>query len=339
MANQINSSAETKSSNKKKKWNLYEFFSGGKDGKGVKKQDKITDFNVINFFKLYFRNFGRIVQLNFLFLFGNFPIFFYLFARSGNISLKSLAATNVLYSSFHGVMTGGNTTPVTAALNGILGYRTINYVPTNAVYVLMALSLLVIFTFGFVNVGTAYIIRNMLKSEPIFLLSDFFYAIRRNWKQALVFGMMDFAICALLVYDVIFFYYNIGSFFSNVCFYVSLFIAFLYFIMRFYIYPMMVTFDLSIFKMIKNAFIFAIVGIKRNILAVLGMVLFLVLCYALLLTYVPLGLLTPILLIFGTLAFIAIYAAYPKIKEIMIDPYYKEEDAYNDIEPVFRDVG
>lgn len=324
----------------KKSFNLYEMFSGGLDGKGVKKSDKITDFNLINFAKLYGRNFGRIVQLNLLFLLGNFPILFYLFARSGNLSIQSLTAVNVLNSSFHGVLLGGNITPVTAALNGILGYRTITYVPTQATYICMALTALIVFTFGFVNVGTAYIMRNILKGEPIFLMSDFFYAIRRNLKQALVFGILDILFCALIAYDVVFFYYNIGSFFKNVCFYMSIFLAFLWFVMRFYIYPMMVTFDLSLFKMIKNAFIFALIGFKRNILAVIGMVIFVLACYGLLIAYAPLGLLTPILLIFGTCAFMAIYAAFPKIKAVMIDPYYKEEEPKDDdFEPVFRDRG
>lgn len=324
----------------KKSFNLYELFNGNKNGKGVKKTDKITDFNFVNFFKLYFRNFGKMIQINLLFVIGNFPILFYLFARSGNLSIQSLTATNILNSSFHGVMLGGNFTPVTMALNGILGYRTLNYVPTRATYICMALTALMIFTFGFVNIGTAYILRNIVKGEPVFLMSDFFYAIRRNWKQALIFGIIDCAICLLLVYDVVFFYYNIGvSFFTNVCFYMSLFLVLLYFMMRFYIYPMMITFDLSIFKMIKNAFIFALIGIKRNLCAVLGIVFFALLCYGLLLTYAPLGLLTPILILFGTGAFIAIYAAYPKIKEVMIDPYYKEETPEYEEEPIFRDMG
>ena len=326
---------------KKKGFNLYEMFSGGFDGKGVKKQDRIKDFNLVNFFKLYGRNFGKMIQLNLLYLLGNFPIIFYLFARSGNISTESLASTHILNSSFHGVLLSGHLNPVTAALNGVLGYRTINYVPTTATYVVLMLAALVVFTFGFVNVGTAYIMRNIIKQEPIFLMSDFFYAIKRNWRQALIFGILDVLFCALLVYDVIFFYYNIGvSFFSNVCFYLSLFIVFLYFVMRFYIYPMMVTFDLSIFKMLKNALIFALLGFKRNITAVIGMVLFCLLCYAVLLIYVPLGLLTPILLIFGSCGFMATYAAFPKIKAVMIDPYYTEpEEEEDDFEPVFRDMG
>jgi uncharacterized membrane protein YesL len=102
---------------------------------------------------------------------------------------------------------------------------------------------------------------------------------------------------------------------------------------------MMVTFSLSIFKMLKNALIFALIGFKRNITAVIGMLLFCIMCYAVLLIYVPLGLLTPILLIFGSCGFMATYAAYPKIKQVMIDPYYTEPEEDDDFEPVFRDMG
>lgn len=339
MANNRNNFRQYRDPNKKH-FNLYEMFSGGIDGRGVKKSDKITDYSVVNFFKLYGRNFGNIIKLNLLFILGNFPILFYLFARSGNISLKSVTATNIVYSSFRGVLLSGNYNPVTAALAGIAGYRTVNYVPTTVTYVFIALTALIIFTFGFVNVGTAYIMRNIVKCEPIFFMSDFFYAIRRNWKQALIYGILDCLFCVLLVYDVIFFYYNIGAFFSNVCFYVSLLLCIVYFVMRFYIYVMMLTFDLSIFKLLKNALIFTVLGFKRNVMAIIGMVLFCLLCYGVFLTYAPLGMLLPLLLMISTMSFMAIYAAYPKIKKVMIDPYYKDEpEEAAEEDPVFRDMG
>ncbi|MCQ2431721.1 MAG: DUF624 domain-containing protein [Clostridia bacterium] len=315
-------------------------FSGGIDGRGVSKKDRITDYNIVNFFKLYGRNFGNIVKLNLLFVFGNFPILFYLFARSGNISTPSVTASNILYSSFRGVLLSGQFTPVTAAMNGILGYRTVNYVPTTVTYVFLALTALIVLTFGVVNVGTAYIMRNIVRCEPIFFMSDFFYAIKRNWKQALPFGILDGLFCALLVYDVVFFYYNIGPFFNNVCFYLSLVLTLVYFVMRFYIYVMMLTFDLSIFKLLKNALIFTVLGFKRNVSAVIGMILFLLVCYGVFLTYAPLGMLLPLLVMFSSMAFMAIYASYPKIKAVMIDPYYKDEPEEDDAEePVFHDMG
>ena len=33
----------------------------------------------------------------------------------------------------------------------------------------------------------------------------------------------------------------------------------------------------------------------------------------------------------------AAYAAYPKIKQVMIDPYYPEEEKVYEDEPIFRD--
>ena len=66
---------------KKKKFSLF----GGywRDGKGVKKEDVITDYNFINFFKLYARKFTRLVWVNALYIVGNFPIFFLLLAVAG----------------------------------------------------------------------------------------------------------------------------------------------------------------------------------------------------------------------------------------------------------------
>ena len=48
----------------------------------------------------------------------------------------------------------------------------------------------------------------------------------------------------------------------------------------------------------------------------------------------------PFVLLFGDCAFMAVYAAFPKIKEIMIDPYYKDEEPEEEPdEPIFRDLG
>jgi len=107
--------------------------------------------------------------------------------------------------------------------------------------------------------------------------------------------------------------------------------------MRFYVYILMVTFDLSIYKLMKNALIFAILGFKRNILAFIGILLSLVVTYSLCLIFLPLGIILPFIILFGSGAFMAAYAAYPKIKQVMIDPYYPEEEKVYEEEPIFRD--
>ncbi|MBR4960770.1 MAG: hypothetical protein IKY52_07730, partial [Clostridia bacterium] len=162
------------------------------------------------------------------------------------------------------------------------------------------------------------------RGEGIFLWHDFFYAIKRNWKQSLIYGVLDAVIIVLLAYNIFFYNLNYGvSTPLNMMFYANICMAVLYVVMRLYIYLMMVTFDLSILKMFKNALLFTILGIKRNILSTLGIVLLIVIEFALLMLYFPLGVILPFVGLFSIGYMMQIYAAYPKIKEIMIDPYYE----------------
>ena len=144
---------------RKRKFNL---FNLAKDGKGVRKEDVIKELNFVNFFKLYFRRFGQIFWVNLFMVFGNFPIWFGLLGVSGNVGLESRLHVNVLYPVLRAAMTGG-LTPVTAALNGAIGQRQVNYILTTPAYVLIGLSALTIFTFGIVNCSCAYVLRNMVK--------------------------------------------------------------------------------------------------------------------------------------------------------------------------------
>ena len=62
----------------------FNFFSGyAMDGKGVEKDDIITNYDFISFFKLYGRRFMKLIWVNALYIVGNFPVFFLLLAFSG----------------------------------------------------------------------------------------------------------------------------------------------------------------------------------------------------------------------------------------------------------------
>ena len=87
----------------------------------------------------------------------------------------------------------------------------------------------------------------------------------------------------------------------------------------------MVTFDLSIPKLLKNAFIFSILGFKRNILGFFGIILTVALNVIITIVYVPIGIVLPFMITAGLCMYIAAYTAWPKIKEIMIDPYYNDD--------------
>ena len=95
--------------------------------------------------------------------------------------------------------------------------------------------------------------------------------------------------------------------------------------MRFYTYLMLITFELKITKIIKNALIFTALGIKRNLMAVLGIAVLCAINVFLAIWLVPSGIALPILLpllyLMATLGFITTYAAYPVIDKYMIAPY------------------
>ena len=99
--------------------------------------------------------------------------------------------------------------------------------------------------------------------------------------------------------------------------------------MRYYLYLQMVTFDLTIRKLLKNSLIFAILGLKRNLMAFLGTLFFVVLNVLFLFGlggyFLFLGIALPLMFIFAHVKFMGTYAAYYKVKEIMIDPLQADQ--------------
>ena len=128
-----------------------------------------------------------------------------------------------------------------------------------------------------------------------------------------------------------------GGFGGGLLFYIALAMLILWFYMRFYMYLLLVTFDLSIFKILKNSLIFSIIGFKRNFMATLGILVLVLLNYMVFVYVQPLGIVLPMVLTLACGAFMSTYAAYFKIKEIMIDPYYTDKPEESAEPPLARD--
>jgi len=134
------------------------------------------------------------------------------------------------------------------------------------------------------------------------------------------------------VFDFMYFSSVGGSFWLDVGYFAIVALIIVYFFMRFYLYLMLVTFELPIRKILKNALIFSVLGFKRNIMALLGMVLITAINIVLfpIFAMTPLSIAIPLILPFfyylSVNAFTAAYAAYPIIDRYMIEPYRGEED-------------
>ena len=298
-----------------------------RDGKGVYEDEDRTP-TLKFFFKLFFRKFTGILKVNLFMIFQVIPVIaialFYFF---GN---KTPTATTQVFAPLYGIdiISGANgTSPildVSAIQMGIPVFSPL------FIYSMIGIALALIITFGWQNVGAAYVLRGLYRGDPVFVWSDFFYGIKKNFKQGFLMGLIDALVLVVLGIDFVFFYTRGGTFMLDFMYFVIFALVLVYIVMRFYIYLLLITFDLKISKIIKNALIFTALGIKRNILALLGIVVIIAVNLALIRLFLPSGFSLPIVLPFvylvGTVSFISTYAAYPVIDKYMIAPYIDNEN-------------
>ncbi len=238
--------------------------------------------------------------------------------------------------------------------------------------------------FGPLCAGVFYVVRGYVRGDPVFILSDFWYAVKNNWKQTVVIGIVDLLITGLLIFDV-FFWSGVdidyltsyvpenvietvqesqglpdgnetaaapdvnvpgnqpaaqsNSFINSMFFYASIILFIVYLFMRNYIYIIAVTFKLSVYKIFKNAFLFSILGIKRNILGFVGKFILLFVNVIVFVNMPMVGILLALIITLASCAFISAYVSYPVIKQYMITPYYKDEEVYESYDKIFEDRG
>lgn len=191
------------------------------------------------------------------------------------------------------------------------------YVPSIIRNILIIVSIL---AFGPVKAGITYVLRNFSQQQHAWL-SDIWDKAKENWKQAMLFGVLDFVILGLCVFDLT---YDgaglIGSTMLTVMKYVAVLIGLIYCIMRKYIYLMMVTVDLKTSALIKNAWLLTFLGSARNFFCTLGnAVLWCLLYVAVILINHLLEFIFP-LLMFSLTGFLNVSVCYPLVNKYLVIP-------------------
>ena len=313
--------------NQNKKSKLFAFFNFNRDNRPDAVEEDHTP-GIKWYFKSLGRKFWKLSALNILMMVAAIPLFAAILIFI-NID-KTPTGSSLVFPQIYGAnIISPN--PSTAFLLDLFGRQSpVDVYSATGSYIGIAVCLLItVVTFGWQNAGLTYILRSMVRGEPVFLISDYFYAIKRNFKQGLILGIIDIVALFLLGYDLIFFMGQTGSFLTDVGFYAICAIGILYFFMRFYIYLLAITFNLSIRKIFKNALIFAVLGIKRNLMGLLGIIFLTAVNIALLPLLnanIVIALILPFLFYFSFTAFTSAYAAYPIIDRYMIEPYRNLEN-------------
>lgn len=178
--------------------------------------------------------------------------------------------------------------------------------------------------------GLTFISRNFVREEHAFVASDFWKTVKSNWKALLINGVICYLAYVILSFSFIF-YFSLLS--SSAFFYVplaiSLFITILFIFAQYYIPVMIITFDLKLRQIYKNAFILALLGGLRNLLMTIFFLALLLGAY-LSLALGPvffIALLLMILILFAFCNYLINFAAYPLIDKYLIQPQISKDTA------------
>ena len=183
--------------------------------------------------------------------------------------------------------------------------------------------------------GLTYVTRNYAREEHAFVFSDFKDAIKNNWKYFFLNGVICYLFYIVLSVSVNFYYPMLEQgWWAYIPFGICIAISVLFIFAQYYIPVMIVTFDLKFKQIYKNAFIFAIVGLWRNILLTLIFGIIILLNVFIFLT---IGALPPIVFLIDFLLIVLVafsfciylinFAVYPLVEKLMIKPYYEKQHA------------
>lgn len=273
---------------------FFGLFDFEKPGKGIEKDER-EKRGFFLFWEIVGRRALSFVKINLMYFLCVFPLIFFVYL----MYIQSTGQADI-------------------SLFSILVSAFVASVPSWLFYGLLAVSCVL---YGPATASVSYILRNYAKREHSWIAFDFYDQMRKNFKQALAAGLID-----LLVVFLISTYFVNSNLIPDSWLYRTLIYAaiFVYFIMRFYTYTMIVTFNLNLFQIYKNAWMFVILGMKRNLIILLSLLLTILVFFAL----PGVGMLLDIVFfaLFGLIfcGFIISFNTYPILKKYMIDPYYEQ---------------
>lgn len=261
------------------------------------------------FWELYFRKFWRFFSLNLIYFLITFPMLVYVFYTINGFFADSLQAAGSNYMLLEGV--------------NFLALL-FDFVPRSLYIPLLILSILL---YGPAKMGLTYIFRNFAREEHAWV-SDIFSRGKSNFFQGLFFGIADVLIISLLVSGILAnpveagktLAYSLSVIRSVLC--VIALIVWLF--MRHYTYMTAVTVNLSVFAILKNAWLFVIIGFGRNVISFAVNIAMIIVCF----------LLSPIITLFllpiayySFTWFCTVFTCYPVIKKYIIVPALEAQKA------------
>ena len=183
--------------------------------------------------------------------------------------------------------------------------------------------------------GLTFVTRNFAREEHAFVWSDFWEAIRDNWKYFLLNGLLVYVVYVVLSFAMIYYYNSLSrGWLYYIPFWLCIILAVLFLFAQYYLPVMFVTFDLKFSQMYRNAFILAMAGLGRNLLItiILGALLYAAMIVPLMGLTILIFLLLVVCLLFSLVSYFINFTVYPTIDRYLIQPYQQKiEDEKNGV--------
>ena len=277
---------------------FFGFFDYSKPGPGVPKNAPAKPAIVV-FFEVFGRKFWNLVQLNMMFFIFNLPAL-----------IISFVIIDWIYQMF--------------------GVKTTGDMLSDFIFRMSVAALLLCFnliTVGPAQAGFTYVLRNYSREEHAFLWSDFKETALKNFKQSTIVSVIDLFVVIFVGIDI--YLYSRLSQNSILLTIASGFIIMalvIFVMMHLYIYPLLITFKLSVKQIYWNALLFSFIKLLPNI----GILLICtILIGATLLIYPLIGFILFFFITYSAIGLITNFYAYPKlVKYIMnkMDSEIKSDD-------------
>lgn len=216
------------------------FNNYSKPGRGVQKRDP-NQYTVKIFFEILQEKLWDISKANLLYIIVSLPLLLIIMLAMGMFSkgvIDNIVSLN-----------GENFTEQTALYDLLIR-------------VILALIFITYFGAGPTTAGSTYLTREFAHERPCWWISDFFGRTRKNSKQSFLLLFLDLVIVFSSLIALIFYSQTQLAFIS------ILYLCFLFFyaMMHIYTYHIMITFELPLKSIMKNAFILVIHNVKRTVI-------------------------------------------------------------------------
>lgn len=200
-----------------------------KEGKGVEKSEYTPRFSL--FWEILFRKLWPMIKANFVYIIASFIAMFFIWFGYATVAKGELAT-----------------------LKGAA------FLAGGTIY-------LSVIGMGFIMPGLTFLTRYFARERHVWIFSDFFEQITGNFKKSFIL----FAVDTLLIYlaTVAFAMYGELALTNSFMLIPLGFLAiclFIYFMMHFYMYPILVTFDLDLKSVLKDSLLLTLAHLPWNIL-------------------------------------------------------------------------